>query len=329
MKSRFLSSIFSLSMFAVVSMATSFAYATENTLGTYNLILIEDYNFSGGDVEGRAFIGGDLNASGVAEFGSRLSNLDTAVDAVTIAGTTNAGLVRILNGNNVVYNNLPVGETASSTFEVNGSGTVRQDSDLSIDALESELRAQAAYFESLSATDGATFNNGNFAYSGSESSVVFDISADELFSTNINANIDFNSLDSVIINVNADVDGDGIGDAINVDGGVNLNGFGNAIDTNTGTTNVVWNFYNATSINFNNLAVRGAVLAPYADLTGGASFDGAVAALSYTGAREFHNFVFNFDTPDDVNPPQEVPAPNVFILILAGLVYISRKRNLV
>ncbi len=319
--------MFSVSMAVILGVATSFAYATENTFVTYNLILIQDYNLSGGDVEGQAFIGGDLNASGVAEFGSRLSNLDTAVDAVTIAGTTNAQTVRVLNGNNVVYNDLPNGRTESNTFDVNGNGTITQDSSLSIDELETELRAQTAYFESLSPTDGAVFNNGNFSYSGNESTVVFDIDADDLFSNNINANIDFNSLDTVIINVNADVNGDDVADAISVNGGVNLNGFGNAIDTNAGTTNVVWNFYNATSIDFNNLAVRGAVLAPYANITGGASFDGAVAALSYTGAREFHNFVFDFDIPDDINPPQEVPTPNVFILMLVGMMYIGRKRR--
>ena len=43
-----------------------------------------------------------------------------------------------------------------------------------------------------------------------------------------------------------------------------------------------------TPFDFNGLAMKGAVLAPYASTTGGAVFDGAFCAKSYTGAREFH-----------------------------------------
>lgn len=51
----------------LVLSATVFA----SPLSEYNLILLEDYNFQGGDVEGRTFIGGDLNAAGMgADFAS-------------------------------------------------------------------------------------------------------------------------------------------------------------------------------------------------------------------------------------------------------------------
>ncbi len=297
--------------------------ATSNTLGEYNLILIEDYNLQGGDVQGRAFIGGDLNG-GVAEFGSRLANTDQAIDAVSIVGSVNAQRVRVLNDNNVVYaQTLSQGRTPESVFELNDGDDGRAifDPSLSISDIAAELYADSAYFESLNTSNQFDFgsfnsNTGALSYSGNDSSVVFDLEASDIFSnnTNINANINFGALDAVIINVG--------GTDINVGGGVNVNGFGNSLNQNLGTTNVIWNFYEATSINFNNIAVAGAVLAPYADVTGGAVFDGAFAALSYTGAREFHNFVFNFDTP-----VTDVSAPGATLIFMSALFYLVRVRK--
>jgi choice-of-anchor A domain-containing protein len=197
-------------------------------------------------------------------------------------------------------------------FELNDGddGQAIFNPDLSITNIVDQLYADSAFFQSLNTTntfDFGTFdsNSGELSYSGTDSTVVFNLDSDEAFAqnTNLRANLDFGSLDSVIINVS--------GTEINVGGGVNLNGFGNALNQAAGTTNVIWNFYEATSIDFNNIAVGGAV------------FDGAVAALSYTGAREFHNFVFNFDTP-----PVDVPEPATLSVMALGLIYVARRRKL-
>lgn len=299
-----------------LSLLGSNAMATSNTLGEYNLILIEDYNFQGGDVQGRALIGGDLNASGTAaEFGSRLENTDTAIDAVTVVGDITANQIRVLRDNNLVYGgNLNVGQV-----ELNdgNDGAAIHDPSLSIADVAAELHADSAYFASLATT--GSFANGIFNYTGTGSEAVFNVDASDVFAQNSSLSLNWGVAETVIINVSAE---DSIpGFDITVGGGVNLN---NGFNRQDAFSNILWNFYDATSIDFNSLAVKGSVLAPLATTTGGASFDGSFAAVSYTGAREFHNFVFNYDKPSTAT---QIPEPSVWAIMLMSLVYLTRSKR--
>lgn len=290
--------------------------ASQNSaIGTYNLILLEDYNFQGGDVQGQAFIGGNLNAQGhYAEFGSRLENTDTAIDAVTIVGDVNANGVRVLRDNNLVYG----GALNASVVELNDGddGQLINNPDLSIADMASELFADTAYYASLSSN--GTYSNGVFNYAGSDSVAVFNISALDIFSQNSNLSLNWGAAETVIINVSAE----GFANSnIAIGGGVNLN---NGFTQQSGFSNILWNFYDAQSINFNGVAMKGSVLAPFANTSGGASFDGAFAANSYTGAREFHNFVFNYERPQDV---VEVSEPSVaFMTAFLLFALVARRR---
>lgn len=294
----------------IFSVFSATSAATSGTIGKYNLILLGDYNFTGGDVEGQTLIGGNLNATGqVAEFGSRLPNTDTAIDAVTIIGDVNANGVRVKQDNNLVYG----GTLNVSNVELNDGdqGQLIQRSGMSIAAVENQLQAESTYFKNLSDT-GAVVSGSDLAYQGTGTEAVFNVTADSLFATPTNGlTLDWGTADTVIINVG--------GENIDIDGGVNLiDGFTNQ----SGFSNIVWNFYEATSIDFNNMAVKGSVLAPYAHTTGGSSFDGAFAAISYTGAREFHNFVFNYTSTST-----EVPEPPAIALMVACLAFVLRSRK--
>lgn len=308
--------IFKVIITLFTSLVAASALATSNTLGEYNLILIEDYNFQGGDVEGSTIIGGDLNASGYAvDFGSRLENTDTAIDAVTIVGDVNANQVKVLSDNNVVY-----GGTLNATIEINNGddGEVIYDASLSIADIVADLYADSAYFASLDANgtfdvDANESNKGVFTYTGSESLAVFSVDASELDYASLD--IDWGSAETVVINV--------YGTDVSINSNL-VGGFNDAIDQSTSTTNVLWNFVEAESIDFGNTAMKGAVLAPFADTTGGASFDGSFAAVSYTGSREFHNYVFDYDTPE---PPTEVPAPAAWLMMLVASVYLLRRNR--
>jgi len=308
-----------LSIFCCItsSHASNAISSSTNALGTYNLILLEDYNFQGGDVQGRTLIGGDLNASGRAvEFGSRLANTNTAIDAVTIVGDVNANVVRVLRDNNLVYG----GALNASVVELNdgNDGQAIYDPNVSIDSIAASLHADSAYYASLS--ENGTFSNGVFNYVGSDDVAVFDVSASDVFAQNSNLSLNWGSAETVIINVSAN---GLVGNDIVIGGGVNLN---NGFNGSSAFSNILWNFYDAESIDFNSLAVKGSVLAPLATTTGGASFDGSFAAVSYTGAREFHDYVFNYERPD--GGIVEVSAPSVLIIMLLGLIFVGTRKNL-
>jgi choice-of-anchor A domain-containing protein len=304
-----------ISLFTFVA-SVSAAESTSSTLGTYNLILLEDYNFQGGDVQGQVLIGGDLNANGRAvEFGSRLANTDTAIDAVTIMGDVNANQIRVLNDNNLVYG----GALNVSHVELNdgNDGAAIYNANLSIDEVAASLHADSAYFASLSAN--GTYSDGIFNYVGTDSVAVFNVSAGDIFAQNSNLSLNWGDAETVIINVSA---GDAVANDIVVGGGVNLN---NGFNGSEAFSNVLWNFYDAESIDFNSLAVKGSVLAPLATTRGGASFDGSFAAVSYTGAREFHNYVFNYETPS-APPVVTVPEPPTIAVLALFLLFLSFRR---
>lgn len=304
-----------MSLFTFIA-SVSAEESTSSTLGTYNLILLEDYNFQGGDVQGQVLIGGDLNASGHAvEFGSRLANTNTAIDAVTIMGDVNANQIRVLNDNNLVYG----GALNVSHVELNdgNDGKAIANADLSIDDVAASLHADSAYFASLSAN--GTYSDGIFNYIGTDSVAVFNVSADDVFAQNSDLSLNWGDAETVIINVSAS---NALANDIVVGGGVNLN---NGFNGSEAFSNVLWNFYDAESIDFNSLAVKGSVLAPLATTSGGASFDGSFAAVSYTGAREFHNYVFNYEAPS-APPVVSVPEPPTIAVLAVLLLFLSFRR---
>jgi choice-of-anchor A domain-containing protein len=304
-----------MSLFTFIA-SVSAEESTSSTLGTYNLILLEDYNFQGGDVQGQVLIGGDLNASGHAvEFGSRLANTNTAIDAVTIMGDVNANQIRVLNDNNLVYG----GALNVSHVELNdgNDGKAIANADLSIDDVAASLHADSAYFSSLSAN--GTYSDGIFNYIGTDGVAVFNVSADDVFAQNSNLSLNWGDAETVIINVSAS---NALANDIVVGGGVNLN---NGFNGSEAFSNVLWNFYDAESIDFNSLAVKGSVLAPLATTSGGASFDGSFAAVSYTGAREFHNYVFNYEAPS-APPVVSVPEPPTIAVLAVLLLFLSFRR---
>ena len=183
--------------------------------------------------------------------------------------------------------------------------------------VEATLRGFSDTFTGMTAN--GLFNGSHLSYSGADSVAVFDLNAVDVFAQNNSLSLDAGVADTVIINV--------AGTNVSIAGGVNLTGNGFSIHangSNLGASNILWNFHEAESINFNNLATVGSVLALDADIVGGAVFDGAVAAQSYDGGSEFHRFAFNW------TPPQvEVPEAPTALLFSLGLCLIlgSRKRR--
>lgn len=278
-------------------------FANASPMSTYNLILKQDYNFQGGDVEGRTLIGGDINAAGASPvFGSRITE---GGYAVSVVGDITAANVMVERGDLRYGGHANVGH-----FNMNGGGSINQDASFNLDTVISELTGESVHYAGL--TENASFNSTTktFEYSGSDKLAVFNVDATDIFSQNSSLSLNFGLAETVIINV--------AGSDILIGGGVNLiDGFR---PYEFGAENILWNFYEASSINFNSIAMSGSILALNADISGGAVFDGSVAANSYTGAREFHQFLF---TP----PAIEVPDSSSIALMLLACIGLGLRRQ--
>ncbi|BEU05034.1 hypothetical protein OAG1_38340 [Agarivorans sp. OAG1] len=313
-----------LSRFTLVTFSLALSVASQaSVLSDYNLILTGDYNYQGGEVEGRTLLGGNLNASGHSPTFATRETTVINKDTVTVVGDVNATNIN-LNAGSLSYGG---SYNVNGNVNLNGGGSAVQsisaknqlDMQATFAAVEAELRADSAYFAGL--TSNAVLSGSHLSYAGSDSVAVFDVDFSSIFAQNNSLSLDAGLAETVIINVS--------GSIVDIAGGVNLTGNGFAIDAglgNLGAENILWNFYEAESINFNNLATVGSVLALDADITGGAVFDGSVAAKSYTGGREFHSHGFDW-TPPQV--PAVVSESSSFMLFILGLalVIVSRRRS--
>ncbi|HEY9139951.1 MAG TPA: choice-of-anchor A family protein [Bryobacteraceae bacterium] len=112
----------------------------------------------------------------------------------------------------------------------------------------------------------------------------------------------------------------GISDTLNLSSGTWFNGSQQVGSTAYGAEDVLYNFYQATSLTFQGTIV-GSVLAPGAAVTdnSGQQIDGSLVAASFAGSAEFHNL--NFLGPTFT--PE--PAPAAFVG--AGLIALALLRK--
>jgi choice-of-anchor A domain-containing protein len=292
--------------------------ANATPLSDYNLILLGDLNSNSIHVYDSTFIGGNFNGNGWSEFGSRLPKNSTEV-ALEVAGNLSGPGVHIQAGYLNYGGNNNLGNINCNGQGLGGGACVQGGVDLSDKAadLANQLYSDALWFSSLAA-NGDLFTNGNnknLRYTGDDDIAVFNLDGASLFSQNSNWSLDAGSAQTVIINVS--------GTSIINAGGVNMNNGFQALanGSSIGASNILWNFYEATDINFGSMRVNGSVLAPYAAVTMYNNFDGALAARSYTGQGQVHNFLFNW-TP----PKVEVPEPSSLLLLMMGLGLVGLAR---
>lgn len=287
--------------------------ASAGPLSDYNMVLFGDLNTSSNvKVYGKALIGGDLKSSG--EFGSHLSDVSfNATNNVEVLGNVSSPNLTIQNGYLGYGKNKSIGNLNCNEGGMPQNSCVRKLDDIGavsskVNNFYNALSAESDFYRSFGQVGDV--NGTKLSYAGLATDlVVFNIAGSALFANNANWQLDFGNAENVVINVS--------GEQLVNPGSVNLSGSGFTVNT---YANILWNFYEATSLNLMN-GWKGNVLAVDADLKIMNDVDGSVAAKSYTGSGQIHHYYWDY-TP----PTTEVPEAGTLGLLLAGLGLIGAGR---
>ncbi|RJP70690.1 MAG: choice-of-anchor A family protein, partial [Ignavibacteriales bacterium] len=249
----------------------------------FNLFILEDLTQPSSDTEGKVAVGGNATLGGYS-VGDKLTPTDPPQDVLIVGGYLQYTSGRVYNGNVVVPSaastNLPI--YAVSIEE----GELRFDTPI-------DFPAASAYLTTLSTTlsnyvvNGTTvFEWGGLFLTGTSPFLnVFHVSGAELSVAN-NFEIDVPNGSVVVINVD----------------GTTVAWMGGLVVKGTDKSNVIYNFYEASSLTIHGIDVRGSILAPFADLYYPAGVvNGQVIAKSMTGSGQFNNTLFLGNIPAETN----------------------------
>lgn len=252
----------------------------QDVMGHYNVITIDDLSTSA-DIEGRTFVGGDLISTTSATFATKLRNINAKESTVDIVGDIARG-----NPLNIEAGSLHLGGNQNSRrINFNGGGTLVTDPTLATINMAEILESASAELVQLPANDTATIPNGQpgplrFTVTDTKSTdpAIFHIDGASLFENRLVQQIELHPYraETIVINV--------AGTEIDWRFG---NMIGNFVNQNW-QGNLIWNFYEATTINLNGNHFRGALLAPYADITTAGDIYGSVAAKTLTTTAAVH-----------------------------------------
>ena len=278
------------------------AMASTNALGVagdFNVFVFKDYTATYSDSQGRVAVGGSATFTGYS-----------VASALTPASAGDGLVV----GQNLTYTggtvngNVRVGGTSNlSGVTVNGA---------SYNDLPFDFATEESYLKGLSTSlTSATANGATTYYSwggisltgdGSSSQQVFTLDGAALLNANTLSLGGVGSADTVIINVS------GLASGFTSMG---FSGFAGLSD------NIIFNFYEATTLTLAGIGAYGSVLAPLANVEGtNGNLEGTLIANSFEGSLEFHASTFDGDL--------KTPIPAAAWLLgtgLLGLVGLRRR----
>lgn len=272
-------------------------------MGYYNLITLDDLSTSS-DVEGRTFIGGNLVSSTSATFATRLSQSSPTEDTLSVVGNLAAGNPLNLNAGSLRLG----GQRNSRIINFNGRGSLVADATLTDTSVTATLLVASLDLANLTANNSVTIPTGQpgplrFTVNNVTSSgvAIFQVKGADIFNNSRVQQIELQpqSATTIIINV--------AGTTINWSDG---NLVGNFVD-NAWRANVIWNFYEATTINLGSRNLMGALLAPLAAVKTSGNLDGAVAVRSLTTTAAVHQpeFAGALDSVCPTATPTNTVAP--------------------
>ncbi|MGH7130872.1 MAG: collagen-binding domain-containing protein [Phycisphaerales bacterium] len=291
---------------AAMTVLASGVAARADLLNDYNVVVIGNLS-SNVEIEGRAFIGGNLT-TGASSYGAMLLPRSSwlGVDVLTVGGNINGGNVHVEAGN------LRLDGTRSGTIDFNGGGHEINDPTVSdlVPGYQSQLISTSNFLAALAANSTVTLPGAQPAPAvfncvpNGQGVAIFTIAASVL-SNNLVQRMDLhlNGATSVIINVTG--------------GAATYNAGDMAADfTAANASRILWNFNTAGTVDTQR-QFFGALLAPGATLSNSTTIVGSVGVNTFNQNGEVHlpNYTGYLPTPGAAG-----------VLALGGLVASRRRR---
>ncbi|RKF19279.1 choice-of-anchor A family protein [Altericroceibacterium spongiae] len=337
---------------AVPASASSSLIAGTDVLRTWNLVVLGDLN-SSSEVEGRTFVGGNLNGNSSNYNIRTIPASPTGTPGLTVVGDVNGGHKNLNNGSGAI-----VGGNVNSGFNLNGSpqtvlvgGTISNTNVNSNTVNAGLANSDPGFTQNLTQQKSLIETSmGNLSYAMSTQSANSDLSINGNRGT-FNARPDADGV--AVFNIDAS-DLDKIGEIqFNLNGAdtaiVNVSGSTiNLNDNFLGGTNnlgehVIWNFPDAENLSLST-AWGGSVLAPEAHAMTSNYIQGSAVFGSMDQNGEMHVGTYNggYYPPEDPGNSTSsggssssgggtpVPEPGMLTLFgaaLAGLFFWRRRRT--
>ncbi|NRR31771.1 choice-of-anchor A family protein [Oxalobacteraceae bacterium] len=275
-----------------------------------NLFSLGNFSASGSDVEGAVVVAGNLTAS-------NYSINDKNADAF---GKNNGSGFSLVVGGKLDYSSGSIkhgsiyagGGSVLKNTDQNGNSNFVASAPVDFNAMASNAKQLSTSLAQTSATGTSKIAYGGMTLTGSNKSVeVFDLKGTDLASVN-NFKLAGLSKDATLI--------------FNVSGanaiGFNQNGVG--LD-DFKKYNVLFNFYQSTALNIQNVGIQGSLLAPLASVTGGSGqINGNVIVGNWLSQVQVNaNHYFKQANINGYTAPTPVPEPETYAMLLAGLALVG------
>ncbi len=270
-------------------------YAVSSTflLNDYNLITLGDFS-SNSDIEGKTFVGGDLIGHQSHNFGIKLTSPYDGPTLQVAGNVVGGGPLSVKGGMTVgLSNSVQWGSQKKvNNRRINNVDWLAQSNlDALRDSYEIELKDNSQAFRDMASNSTVTIPSGQpSAYEfnvnqslGADDYAVFDIGQWGIFTNTKVQQIEMlanniNSLAGIIINVG--------GVAANWSNSGNM--VGSIFTSLAGREKILWNFYEAQTIQLHAHSFMGSILAPYATVTSANPIEGSLGVLSLLTTSEVH-----------------------------------------
>jgi choice-of-anchor A domain-containing protein len=267
----------------------------------YNEFIFQNINQDNTDSGGRVAAGGDVNYLDMS-VASAVSGSYPLGDLVVGGDLTwQRGSVGSLDINDPLYKKGSIFVGGVANLENVGYGSLTQGNPIDFASAQVSLTQSSVYWAGLAATGttGITIGNDNrnlISLAGTNPTLnIFSLAGDDLIKA---SRVDINSPSGSTVLVN--IDGTS---GVMQNFGFYLYGVDDPY--------ILYNFYEATSLTFDALAINGSVLAPWADIDfSNGHIEGQLIGLSLAGTGEAHNEPFRGDLP-----PAAVPEPSTLLLL--------------